>query len=119
MDQIVGKSGLVALCVLVVLSACGGKDPPAPGNTLGGNSGSGGARPGGSGGQGTGGQSGGVGGAGGQSSGNGGNSGNGGSSGSDAAAPGGGSSDYFPFTVGNSWEYDVTETGVTPYKKVH
>ena len=105
-----GKWGLAALGIFLATSACGEKDPGQTTTPPGG--GSGGKASGGSGGQpsGSGGQSSG-GGSGGQSPGTGGAPGAGG-------APASGSGDYFPFAVGNTWEFNVTETGLPPYKKV-
>jgi hypothetical protein len=104
--------------------ACGSDQPPNTGS--GGSSGSGGSvgsgggsGSGGSVGSGGGSGSGGSVGAGGSTSGGtGGGTGSGGSTG----AGGGGApigNDYFPFAVGNSWEYDVTETGKSPSKKLN
>ena len=110
-----GLGAISALCLLL-LGACGDKEPTQTTNP-GAGGGSGGSGRGGSGGQ-----SSRTGGSGPSAGGGGQAASNGGSTGADAA-PGGetnaGGGDYFPFAVGTSWEYDVTETGLQPYKKLH
>jgi hypothetical protein len=98
--------GIVALRPLVLVallaSACGDKDPATGGAGGTGSGGRGGAA----------GQTAGAGGSG---------TGGGGGSAGDAGLPDSGpaSNSYFPFAVGNTWEYEVRESGLAPYRKVH
>src|SRR5688572_22708896 len=99
----------LGLAGALAISGCGEKDP-------GGTGGTGGTTTGGSGGRGGSAGSGGSssGGAGGTSS-TGGQTGDAGGGGDTAPVSG----DYFPFAVGNSWEYEVTSTGSPTEKKIH
>ena len=102
-------SKLSFVLVLATATACGTNEPTPPGGGTGGSTttgGKGGSASGGQGGGGTGGLQ--------QSS--------GGTGGSDAGGGTGGSGttgDYFPFKVGNTWEYAVTEPGAGTVTKVN
>jgi hypothetical protein len=107
MNATFGTLALRSFGLLVLLvAACGDKDPATGGTGGAGTGGRGGS-------QGSGGQVAGTGGSGGGGT---------GSGGASDAAPGDTgqvSNSYFPFAVGNTWEYEVRESGLAPYRKVH
>ncbi|HEY0705503.1 MAG TPA: hypothetical protein VGG33_01830 [Polyangia bacterium] len=113
-----GSARLFAFLILGAAVGCGSESPPSgsggsPGNS-GGSPGNSGGTSGSGGNTGSGGSATGSGGS--SSTGTGGTtSGGGGSTGGGGNATG----DYFPFAVGNSWEYDVTEMGRPPIKKLN
>jgi hypothetical protein len=95
--------------VFLAAAACGSNDPAAPATGTGGVAADGGAGGGGAGGAG-------GGGAGGSVPGDDGGTATGGTVGGDTPPATG---EYFPFKVGNSWEYAVTELNKAAVNKVH